>query len=194
MRLLGGLLAVLVLAACAEKRMPLTSVAEVQHNEPQVGDTTLMRRGSQIVEVRTFVRKLKSDEEVAKATFSTGEVEGPGQTRVTEEIEIAEATCILKGDRFAAEVVTPAGVRVPLYGYQSGALTLECSKDGFEPGIAVVEPYNKTFAERRQGAAGGGLLGALLIEIINAASDETNDEFEYWFTPVILEEIVAQSS
>ena len=193
-RLSIGVLAVLLVAACAEKRMPLTSVAEVRPTGLGMQGEFVRQRGSQIVEVRTFMKRPKTEEELAQEDATTAEADTGGPVDTTNEIEFGGATCVLRGDRFAAEVTTPAGVRVPLYGYRSGALTLECAKDGFKPGIAVVETYNKTFAERRAGAAGGGLLGALFIELVNAASDETNDEFEYIFTPVFLEEVAAQSS
>ncbi len=174
--------------------MPLTSIADVQHDEGLTASGFLPHHGSQIVEVRTFMKKDKSDDDVVEVAASTGEGEASGSGQTTNQVEVSGAECVLRGDRFAAEVVTPAGVRVPLFGYQTGELTLECSKDGFESGIAVVKIYNKTFAERNANAASGGLIGVLVIGLFNAVSDQSNDEFEYLDTPVVLEKIGEQDS
>jgi hypothetical protein len=168
--------------------MPLATIADVELAQTQSFADFAPQRGSQIVEVRTFVTKALSQEELAAAENSTGESDTSGVKPLTDEVEIGGATCVLRGDKFSAEIVTPAGVRVPLYGHRTGDLTLECAKEGFAPAVTVVSPYNKTFAERRANAASGGLLGALIIEVINAASDETNDVFEYPFTPVLMKE------
>lgn len=182
LRTLAVIACTISVAACAPNRLPLTAVVEVEQANGQIGgdvyadrrasgEVVPSQRGSQIFEVRTVIEVVNSE------------------NKSTSESEIEGADCLLEGDGFSAKVVTPTGVRVPLYGYRTGELTLECSKDGYGPAIAIAETYNKTFAERQSGATSGGLLGVLIVSLINAASDETDDEFEYADEPVRLEKL-----
>ena len=187
-RAIGLVLLLAGLSACGTPPLPLADVAVIKAADGSTdgmdiyavrraaGEQVPALRGNQIVEVRTYLPK----------TNDFGQ-EVPGQ-------EIAGALCDVILDNHRAQVRTPGGVHVPLYGYQTAAFSVECQLDGFKKAIVVAQPFNQTIAQRRAaaGAAAGsaGLLGALVavvvVEGINAASDETNDEFRYALPPVLM--------
>ena len=188
MKALLAIACILLLSACGTPPMPLADVAVIKAADGATdgmdiyamrraaGERVPALRGDQIVEVRTYLPKIND--------FGQ---EVPGQ-------EIAGALCDVVLDNHRAQVRTPGGVHVPLYGYQTAAFSVECQLDGFRKAIVVAQPFNQTIAQRRAaaGAAAGsaGLLGALVavvvVEGINAASDETNDEFRYAVPPVLM--------
>ncbi|WP_413206463.1 hypothetical protein [Rhodospirillum sp. A1_3_36] len=155
------------LGACSTPKLPLASMEEVTYLPgAKTPDSTV--HGSEIIEVRTLAKKPENGD------------------HSTSEIEVAGANCLVKSDHYTATLVTPAGLRVPLYGYQTPELSIECSKSGYNKTIAAWAPYNKTMMDRLNMAQGGGLLGVLVIAAYNAASDETNDEFQYHDPRVLL--------
>lgn len=187
-RIAGLLLIAVGLAACAVPKLPLTDVAvikapdgsadgmDIYSGRRAAGETVPQLRGNQIIEVRTYLPRIDDfGNEVA------------GQ-------EIAGASCEAILDTHRATVRTPGGVHVPLYGYVTAPMSLECEMPGFGKSIVVAQPYNKTISDRRASTsaagAGGGLLGVLvatvIVEGINAASDETNDEFVYAVPPILM--------
>jgi hypothetical protein len=157
----------LSLGACATPKLPLTSMEEVTYLPgAQIPDSKV--RGSEILEVRTLAKKEENGD------------------HSTSEVEVAGAKCLIKSDHYTATLITPAGLRVPLYGYQTPQLSIECVKEGYNKSVAGWAPYNKTMMDRLNTAQAGGLLGVLVIAAYNAASDETNDEFQYLNPKVLL--------
>ena len=154
-RIAAALVVVTVVGACAAPRAPLSGITDVVGPGGAVGGDVYATlringvdypeyRGSHVIEVRADDATKKSDDE----------------TR-----EIMGALCLLRGDVWHAEVQTPMGVRVPLYGHRSPSLSLECEADGFATIAEVVAPYNKSRRDRQdamsQAGAQGGLVGAL---------------------------------
>ena len=185
---LAAAASIILLSACAEKRLPLADVTVIKASDGssdgmdiyaarrKAGEPVPAMRGNQIVEVRSFLPR----------TNDFGN-ETTGQ-------ELVGARCDVSMGTHSASVMTPGGVHVPLYGKQSPEFSVRCVRNGFQPAVVVFRPYNKTVADRRAAAAAsgasGGLLGALLatvvVEGINAASDDSNDVFQYADRPILL--------
>ncbi|MEM7190206.1 MAG: hypothetical protein AAF439_11395 [Pseudomonadota bacterium] len=186
--LLFAVPAIALLAGCAEPQLPLADVAvikavdgstdgmDIYAARRNAGESVPNQRGNQIVEVRTYLPK----------TDDFGQ-EVPGQ-------EISGALCEAILDNHRATVRTPGGIHVPLYGYVTAPFSVTCNMDGFQKSVGIFKPFNKTISDRRaataSAGASGGLLGAVIavviVEGINAASDETNDEFIYGTAPILM--------
>ena len=159
-------------AACVAQPLPLTQVVSMEADDGSEGpDVYAGRRaagqavpalsGNQVLEIRTYLTEENS--------FGT-EVRGA---------EMAGAECDVKGDGGSARVKTPGAVHVPLYGYRTPQLSVQCVRNGFQDGIVSVGTFNLTHAQTMQIASQGGIVGVLLGAAVNAASDITNDEFRY---------------
>lgn len=177
----AGVLAVLVLAACA-KPLEVGSVTEIKPPPGTIGtDIYAARRasgekvpdfaGDQIVDVRSYAVK---EGEMAP--------------------EIAGARCKLSTGDFSADLTTPAKVRVPIYRNQSSPIAVKCEKEGFKPKLTEVAVFNATDEARLNGAAGAGAGGVLFAALWNAADDDTNDEFKYPTARVELEPVPGAKS
>lgn len=169
MRTFMAIIAAGLVAACAAPGLEVSRVTDIRPTNKAAGvDVYAERRhkgekvpdftGDQLVDVRTYVTQEDSD-------FA-----GP---------EMAGAKCSVKARDYAAEVVTPARIRVPLYRAQSSPLSVSCEREGHQPKSIVVEVYNKTKSERYAASAGSGLAGLLVMAAINELSDETTHEFAY---------------
>lgn len=183
-----GVSLVAAVSGCTQPGMPLSDVVvlrasadpnsstDIYAERRAAGEQVPAQRGTQIMEVRTYSPRIND--------FGN-EVAGE---------ELAGAVCDVALEEFGATVRTPGAVHVPLYGYRTAPMTLTCRLAGCEDCTVIAEPYNKTIADRRESAstaaAAGGLVGALvgvmIVEAINAASDETNDEFLYEVPPIIM--------
>jgi len=170
--MLRALLAVLViglLAGCAAPGLEVARVTEIRPTNRASGlDVYAERRragdkvpdfaGDQLVDVRTY--RTQEDSDLAGDEF-------------------AGAKCSVKTRDYAADVMTPARIRVPLYRLQSSPLSVSCEHAGYQPRSVVVEVYNKTKQERYAASSGSGLAGLIVMAAINELSDETTHTFAY---------------
>jgi hypothetical protein len=133
------------------------------------GEAVPTMRGNQVVEIRTFTAKTNDfGNEVA-------------------DQEVAGAECLVKAEDAEARIRTPGALHVPLYGYRSPDMTVQCIKPGFRDAVSTVNKYNLTQAQRAQSinaaGAGAGLIGALVATAVNvavaAANDPTDDDYNY---------------
>ena len=120
--------------------------------------------GDQLVEVRTF--------------HSPG---GGG------EVEMAGAACSLEASGFTATMTSPAKVRVPLYRGQSSTLAVTCQKPGYQKRMITVAPFDATRQARLASGVNGGILGAVIVAGIDAAADNTKNDWRYPVAKVVLE-------
>jgi len=119
--------------------------------------------GDQLVEVRTF--------------------HNPGQG----EVEMAGAACSLEATGFSATMTSPAKVRVPLYRGQSSTLAVTCQKPGYQKRMITVAPIDATRQARLASGVNGGILGAVIVAGIDAAADNTKNDWRYPVAKVVLE-------
>jgi hypothetical protein len=119
--------------------------------------------GDQLVEVRTFQ---KSDQ---------------------GEVEMAGATCSLAAAGFSATMTSPAKVRVPLYRNQSSTLAVTCQKPGFQKGMVTVAPFDETRRSRLASSSSGGLLGVVIVAAVDAAADNSKNDWRYPVARVVME-------
>lgn len=161
-----------LLGACGPKPLPLADVKQLQAADGSYGQDIFGKRraagepvptmrGNQLLEVRTY--------NVEDGSFGN-EVAGT---------EIAGAECQVRAEDAATNVRTPGAVHVPLYGYRTPAISVVCTREGYANAITPIRTYNRTQAERAAAGSQGGLIGVLVTAAINAASDETNDVFNY---------------
>ena len=159
-------------AACAEKPLPLADVQQLKAADGSygqdiygkrraAGEPVPVMRGNQLLEIRSYTVK-----------------EGDFGTEVRDK-EIAGAECLVQAEDASATVRTPGAMHIPLYGYRTPAISIACRKDGFANAIVPVRTYNVTQSDRAAVGAQGGLIGVLVTAAINAASDETNDVYNY---------------
>lgn len=169
--------AALFLAGCAQNKpaAPLSGVSSVtmihtddDHYKKLAGNY----KGEQTFEVRTF--------------------NSVGGDTWTAPPEITGATCEVKHEYFTASIVTPHALRVPLYGSQTREFTVTCQKNGFQQSVQVIGPYNVSQSNRTSAGSQGGLLGLLIAEMINQASDPEDDQFEYAPSAVKLVPVLTQ--
>lgn len=93
--------------------------------------------------------------------------------------EITGARCTVDSGLYSATLQTPANVAVPDYGPDSPAIFVRCEAQALS-GSATVDAYNLTAQQRSSGAAGTGLLGAIIIGAVAAANvDPSQDEYTY---------------
>lgn len=94
--------------------------------------------------------------------------------------EVVGAPCRLDSGVYKARFQTPANVVVPDYGPNSPALFVRCALPDGRAASATVNAFNLTAQQRGAGAAGGGILGAIIVGAVNAAvTDPNTDEFTY---------------
>jgi hypothetical protein len=119
--------------------------------------------GDQLVEVRTY--------------------QNSGQG----EQEMAGAACSLEAAGFSATMTSPAKVRVPLYRGQSSTLAVTCQKRGFQKRMVTVAPYDATRSTRLASGANGGLIGAVIVAAVDAAADNSKNDWRYPVARVVME-------
>jgi hypothetical protein len=93
--------------------------------------------------------------------------------------EMIDADCHIDGVGFKGQVKTPGQVRVPDYGKASRQVSVRCKKPGYENGFSNVAAFDVDKNARRAAGANEGILGLVVVEIINAADDDENNEFDY---------------
>jgi hypothetical protein len=119
--------------------------------------------GDQLVEVRTYQ---KSDQ---------------------GEVEMAGATCSLAATGFSATMTSPAKVRVPLYRNKSSTLAVPCQKPRFQKGMVKVAPFDETRRSRLASGSSGGLLGVVVVAAVDAAADNSKNDWRYPVARVVME-------
>ncbi len=93
--------------------------------------------------------------------------------------EIKGVPCVLDTGLYSAQFTTPANIVVPNYGPNSPALFVRCDT-GAMAGSVTAPAINLTNQQRNAGAAGAGILGALVIGAVAAARyDPERDTFGY---------------
>ena len=94
--------------------------------------------------------------------------------------ELVGTPCALDSGIYKAKFQTPANIVVPDYGPNSPALFVRCIHPDKRDASATVNAFNLTAQQRGAGAAGGGILGAIIVGAVNAAvTDPNKDEFAY---------------
>ena len=93
--------------------------------------------------------------------------------------ELAGVPCMLDAGVYSATFTTPANVIVPDYGPNSPAIFVRCTLED-QSGSATINAFNATTQQRMSGAAGGGILGVIIVGAVTAANvDNDKDEFKY---------------
>ena len=170
-----------IVAACATNKAPLKMTKTVTPTSPiengdyyakrrAAGEDLPERRGSEFIEIRTYHKV---------ATEKNGQ-------KSTKREELTDVNCILKGDGFRAEFITPAQIEVPDYGYASSSLRIECKHPGYNTAFHNTKPYDIDKESRMNSSTSGGLLGVFVVAAINAADDEKNNNFGYRPADILL--------
>lgn len=168
-RLLMAVAAVGLLAGCASPGLEVARVTDIRPSNKAAGlDVYAERRragekvpdftGDQIVDVRTYREREESG---------------------YSDEEFAGAKCTVKARDYAADVITPARIRVPLYRRESSPLSVSCEHPEYQPRSIVLDVYNKTKQQNYAASAGSGLVGFLVMTAINEMSDENAHTFAY---------------
>lgn len=93
--------------------------------------------------------------------------------------ELSGIKCNVDAGVYQATVITPANLIVPDYGPSSPAIFVRCV-NGTVSGSSTVNAYNASNAQRQASAAGGGILGAIIVGAVAAsAMDDSKDDFQY---------------
>ena len=111
------------------------------------------------------------------------QVDGKGQ------VELAGVPCHLSTAHFEAKLTTPAKVRVPLYRGKSSDLAVSCKKPGYISRLVTVRALDITRSQRLNSGANAGLVGLLVVAAIDAASDNTKNDWKYPPVKVLLERV-----
>ena len=116
------------------------------------------------------VPRFRGQETVAIRAWGKGE---NGNT------ELRGVPCSLDSGVYTAKFMTPANLVVPDYGPNSPALFVRCETET-QSGSITINAYNDTSRQRQAGAAGTGILGAIIIGAVAAAKTNTDtDDFKY---------------
>jgi hypothetical protein len=163
-----------VLGGCATPGLEVASVTQIRpsaggsgidvyEQKRRPGSSVPEFAGDQLVEVRTY----KNTDE--------------GQ------VELAGATCSLSATGYSASMRTPAKVRVPLYREHSSTLAVTCEMPGYQKRMVTVAPYDATRASRLASSGSGGLLGVVVVAVVDAAADNSKNDWRYPIARVLLE-------
>lgn len=169
-----------LLGACGPKLLPLADVQQLASRDGAygqdiygvrraAGEPVPAMRGNQVVDIRTFT---------VKTNDFGNEV---------RDQEVAGAECLVKAENSEARIRTPGALHVPLYGYRSPEMTVQCVKDGFQDTINTIGTFNLSARQRQQAVtsagASAGLIGLAVGLAVGAAiaasADETQDVFNY---------------
>lgn len=173
--------AVFVLAGCA-KPLEVSRVTDIRSKtssndidvlsvkRAQTGSGVPEYAGNQLAEVRAYER-----------------IDGKG------DVEMAGVSCHLSTPHYEADLVTPAKVRVPLYRGKSSELAVSCKRQGYISRLVTVRAIDVTRAQRLNSGANSGLLGLAVVAVIDAASDNTKNDWKYPPVKVLLERVPNRS-
>lgn len=178
----------LLLTGCV-KHQPIAELATIKPTEPgargfdvfaarrDAGEKIPMLKGIDVLTIRTYHHVPPKRR---KGRF--------------ERKEMVGAQCAIISEGFHATVKTPGQVRVPDYGKASRKATVECKKDGYRSGIKAVAVYDVDKAGRRAAGANNGLLGLVVVEVINAADNDDDNEFDYQVAEVYMNRIGCETT
>ncbi|MEL6746924.1 MAG: hypothetical protein AAFO79_03805 [Pseudomonadota bacterium] len=187
MRGVVAVLAVLGLTGCASQ-LPVRDIQTVSALTPgAVGTDVYAARRAAGEDVPVF-----AGENLVTVRAYAGQPTSHGS--ITKGKELADVPCKVSTAQFAADVKTPAKVRVPNYRDRSSPIVVECAQPGYAKQIVTLAPFNKSRSERQEmvssGAAAGGLIGAVVgvaaMGIAEAAADPASDVFSYQDASVVL--------
>ena len=188
MKLIFSFVAVALLtSACGPKLLPLADVQQLQARDGSygqdiygfrraAGEDVPVMRGNQVLAIRTFTAKINS--------FGNEVVDQ----------EVAGAECLVRAEDSQTRIRTPGALHVPLYGFRSPDMTVQCIKPGFQDAVHAVTKFNLTQQKKtravRNAARSGGLLGALvgvaISTAIAVANDPEDDDFNYRAASLVL--------
>ncbi|MEM7749225.1 MAG: hypothetical protein AAF346_13325 [Pseudomonadota bacterium] len=157
----------LSLAGCA-KPMDIASVTQIK---PNTGSSSIdvyephRRRGQK------GIPDYAGDQFLEVRTYTYKQDEG--------RVEIGNASCEISTAHYSAKMTTPARVRVPLYRGSSSILGVVCEKEGYRKKHASVAPIDIVRRQRFAHSTQGGLIGVAVVAVIDAASDNTKNEWRY---------------
>ncbi|MEM9354960.1 MAG: hypothetical protein AAGB04_01995 [Pseudomonadota bacterium] len=175
------LIIALSLAGCA-KPMDIASVTQIK---PNTGSTSIdvyephRRRGQK------GIPDYAGDQFVEVRTYTYKQDEG--------RVEIGNAQCEVSTAHYSAKVTTPARVRVPLYRGSSSILGVVCEKEGYRKKHASVAPIDIVRRQRFASSTQGGLIGVAVVAVIDAASDNSKNEWRYPTARIILEPVTKKT-
>lgn len=117
------------------------------------------------------VPRFRGQDTVSVRTYGNREGDGYG--------EIGNANCNLDSGLYSANFTTPANIVVPDYGPNSPAIFVKC-QSGERTRSVTANAVNQTSQARASSAAGAGLLGVLVIGVVNEVKrDNETDDFGY---------------
>lgn len=167
------LLLVLPLVAGCQTSKPVSMVVDATPTVPAVqhGDVLAAQRaaGQDIPEVRGF------DYVTIRAVAVLRDVE----TGRSKNEELEGVPCTVSSEGYTAKVKTAAQVKVPNYGYASRPIKVHCKAPGYKDGIKTIAAYDITSAKRLSSAASGGLIGVVVVGLIDAADSKGDNTFGY---------------
>lgn len=159
---------VLALSACAQAEITQPPILVTPTNQAAaVGIDVYVRDRSRGNPVPRF----RGQETVTVRTFAS--VNGGAYS------ELSGASCLLDSGLYRAQFNTPANVGLPDYVPDSPSIFVRCTANEMS-GSVTLDAFNLTAQQRMSGAAGGGLLGAIVIGAVAAANvDPAQDEYSY---------------
>ncbi len=87
--------------------------------------------------------------------------------------------CVVKGERFSVKYVSPANLRLPVFGPDTSDISMICTFQGEEK-FENLESRNLTMEKISNSGASGGLIGAVVaITVASARGNRPNDEYSY---------------
>ncbi len=114
------------------------------------------------------------------------QVRSSGLSKDGVRSELSGVPCKMDSGVYTASFTTPANIVVPDYGPNSPAIFVRCATDT-QSGSITANVFNATTQQRMSGAAGGGILGVIIVGAVTAANvDNEKDEFKYPALTVIL--------
>lgn len=146
-----SVLAVAVLGACASQQ-PITSkpVSVSFTGNPKIESVA----GYNPVEVRSYRKKGNNS------------------------IEFSGASCDVTGAGFAAKLITPGIVNLPDLLGRTQPVTVTCSADGSARTV-IERPYNLTHEQNMGAANGNGIVGAIVVGVLESSREKSKDHFGY---------------
>lgn len=112
------------------------------------------------------------------AGYSTVTVRSQETNADGRMVEFRGAECEMQGSGFRASFTTPAVVNMPDAQSQTRPVTVTC-RSGNRSVSTVAHPYNFDSERNLAAGEGAGLLGILVISVVDGMRDQTHDSFAY---------------
>ncbi len=93
-------------------------------------------------------------------------------------VEFSGASCEVAGAGFVAKTVTPGIVNMPDLLSKTKPVTVSCAAEG---GLRTVvqPPYNLTHEQNMSAADGNGLVGAIVVGVMEGSREKSQDHYGY---------------